>query len=131
MKQGLSVIVDSCCNFEEVLDQGSALAEQQGFTYWYIECQVDDIGLLDERLRKRDPLRSQRTAVDCPPSAASSAREGEDSKELFKKWIESPCRPERNAIMLDSRNSARINLVHILRQIQWVSGQYQGHVAGY
>ena len=33
MKQGFNVIIDSTCNFQEVLDQGSTLAEQHGFTY--------------------------------------------------------------------------------------------------
>ncbi|KAJ4326282.1 hypothetical protein N0V84_003148 [Fusarium piperis] len=117
MKQGLSVIVDSTCNFQEVLDRGSALAEQQGFAYWYVECKVEDMDLLDERLRTRHPMRSQRTAVDCPPSAASRARVGEDSRALFKKWIESPCRPESNVIVLDSTSSPEMNRDLVLKQI--------------
>lgn len=117
MKQGLNVIIDSTCNFQEVLDQGSALAEKQGFAHWYVECKVDDIDLLDERLRTRDPMKSQRTAVDCPPSAASSARAGEDSRALFKKWIESPCRPKSNSIILDSTNSPEVNRDLVLKQI--------------
>ncbi|KAI8662467.1 hypothetical protein NCS56_01050700 [Fusarium sp. Ph1] len=117
MKQGLSVIVDSTCNFQEVLDRGSAIAEHQGFTYWCVECKVEDIDLLDERLRTRDPMKSQRTAVNCPPAAASSARVGEDSRALFRKWIESPCRPESNFIVLDSTSSLEANLDLVLKQI--------------
>lgn len=78
-QQGLNVIIDSTCNFQEVLDQGSALAKQYGFTYWYVECKVEDIDLLDKRLRTRTPIRSQRTGIEGPPEAASSARKGEDS----------------------------------------------------
>ncbi|KAI4868838.1 P-loop containing nucleoside triphosphate hydrolase protein [Hypoxylon rubiginosum] len=85
MKQGCSVIIDSTCNFQQVLDQGSALAQQHGFAYWYVECKVQDVDLLDQRLRTRDPMTSQRTGVDCPPAAAQSARAGEDSRALFKK----------------------------------------------
>lgn len=33
MKQGLSVIVDSTCNYAEVLEQGSALASRFDFAY--------------------------------------------------------------------------------------------------
>ncbi|KEZ44612.1 hypothetical protein SAPIO_CDS3653 [Scedosporium apiospermum] len=33
MKQGLSVIIDSTCNFQEVLDPGTALAKQHSYTY--------------------------------------------------------------------------------------------------
>ncbi|WYZ40814.1 hypothetical protein EsH8_IV_001155 [Colletotrichum jinshuiense] len=117
MKQGLNVIMDSTCNFQEVLDQGSALAEKYGFAYWYVECRVEDIDLLDERLRSRDPMKSQRTGVGCPPAAASSARAGEDSRSLFKKWIENPCRPEHNAIIVDSTGSPEMHRDHILEQI--------------
>lgn len=67
LKKGLDVIIDSTCNFQEVLGQGSALAGKHGFTYWYVECKVVEIDLLDERLRSRDPMKSQRTGVDCPP----------------------------------------------------------------
>ncbi|KAK5635066.1 hypothetical protein RRF57_010778 [Xylaria bambusicola] len=66
IKQGLSVIIDSTCNYDEVLKEGSALAAKYGCEYWYIECKVQDIDLLDQRLRKRDPMASQRTAVDSP-----------------------------------------------------------------
>ncbi|RFU74583.1 atp-binding [Trichoderma arundinaceum] len=93
MKQGRSIIIDSTCNFQEVLDQGSALAKQYGFTYWYVECKVQDIDLLDQRLRSRDPMASQRTGVDCPPAAARGARAGQDARALFQKWIDHPCRP--------------------------------------
>lgn len=115
VKQGLNVIIDSTCNFKEVLDHGSALAKQYGFTYWYVECKVEDIDVLDERLRTREPMKSQRTGVDLPPAAAIGAREGEDSRALFRNWIENPCRPERNAIILDSTGSPEID--YIMTQI--------------
>ncbi|KAH9019856.1 hypothetical protein EDB84DRAFT_1670683 [Lactarius hengduanensis] len=54
---------------------------------------ADNVGMLDERLRKRVPLRSQRARVDCPPRDAGGAGGSEDSHALFKKWIEDPCRP--------------------------------------
>ncbi|KAK1958680.1 hypothetical protein LY78DRAFT_368330 [Colletotrichum sublineola] len=117
MKHGFNVIVDSTCNFQEILDQGSALCEKYNFTYWYIECHVDDIDLLDERLRARQSMKSQRTSVYCPPAAASSARVGEDSRAVFGKWIESPCRPERNAVIVNSRGSPETQRNHILARI--------------
>ncbi|KAK8064420.1 ATP-binding protein [Apiospora phragmitis] len=58
VKQGLIVIVDSVCNYQEALDQGSALAKTHGYAYWYVECRVEDLTLLDERLRTRKPMRS-------------------------------------------------------------------------
>ncbi|KAK4035362.1 hypothetical protein C8A01DRAFT_48406 [Parachaetomium inaequale] len=86
MKQGFSVIVDN----------GLRLAELFGFEYWYIECRVDDLDLMDERLQKRVPLRSQRMGVDHPPVDASSCRQGEESRALFRRWIEKPCRPRED-----------------------------------
>ncbi|WDK13121.1 hypothetical protein CGRA01v4_04402 [Colletotrichum graminicola] len=117
MKQGLNVIIDSTCNFQEILHQGSALAEKHGFTYWYVECKVEDIDLLDERMRSRDSMKSQRTGVDCPPAAACHARAGEDSRGLFKKWIENLCRPEHDAIVVDSKGNPEIHRGHILKRI--------------
>lgn len=117
MKQGLNIIIDSTCNFQEVLDQGSALARQHGYTYWYVECKVQDVDLLDQRLRSRDPMTSQRSSVDCPPAAAHGARAGEDSRALFKKWVENPCRPGDNAVILDSVGNLEMLRDHILKQI--------------
>ncbi|KAK2022057.1 hypothetical protein LX32DRAFT_645849 [Colletotrichum zoysiae] len=117
MEQGLNVIIDSTCNFQEVLDQGSVLAEKHGFTYWYVECKVEDIDLLDKRLRSRDPMKSQRTGVDCPPAAACNARAGEDSRGVFRKWIENPCRPKHNVIVVGSTGSPETHRDHILEQI--------------
>jgi predicted kinase len=73
-QQRVNVIIDSTCNFQEVLDSGTAVAEQHGFAYWYIECKVDDIDLLDERLRMRTPMKSQRTAVAKRPAALARAK---------------------------------------------------------
>lgn len=117
LKQGLNVIIDSTCNFQEVLDRGCALAEQHGFVYWYVECKVEDIDLLDQRLHARNPMRSQRTSVDSPPDAARSARAGEDTRARFKAWIKNPCRPERNAIILDSTANPEMHGDRILKHI--------------
>lgn len=118
MKQGFSVIIDSTCNFPEVLDQGSACAKQHGHDYWYVECKVQSIDLLDQRLRARDPMPSQRTGVESPPAAAAGgARDGEDSRALFKKWIEHPCRPEDNAVIVDSTGKPEMLRDYILKQI--------------
>lgn len=114
MKQGLHVIVDSTCNYQEVLDRGLELAGRYGFTYWYVECRVEDIDVLDERLRTRTPMRSQRTGVDCPPAAAVSARVGQDTRALFKR---TPFRPDRNTIMVDSTANLETHWDCIVNQI--------------
>lgn len=80
MERGPSVIVDSTCNYQEVVDQGSSLAARSGDTYWYVECRVEDINLLNERLQTRSAMPSQCKAAECPPLAAQAAREHEDSR---------------------------------------------------
>ena len=61
--------MDSTCNFREVLEHGTALAQQHSY-----ECRVEDINVLEGRLGARRPLRSQRTSVHRPPLDASDAR---------------------------------------------------------
>ncbi|KAK3359511.1 P-loop containing nucleoside triphosphate hydrolase protein [Lasiosphaeria hispida] len=104
MRQGWSVILDSTCNYKETLETGMKLAGDHSYEYWYIECRIDDIGVLDERLRKRAPLRSQRAGVHRPPSDATDTLE--DPVALFKRWVENPCRPEEGSdtriIIVDS-----------------------------
>ncbi|KAL8404269.1 hypothetical protein RB594_009216 [Gaeumannomyces avenae] len=105
-RQGLgAVILDSACNSREVVDRGSELAARHGAAYWYVECRVADVDLLDRRLRARErPMASQCTAVNEPPAAAAAARAGEDSRALFRRWIDEPCRPSvlDRVIVVDS-----------------------------
>jgi predicted kinase len=67
LAQGLGVVIDSPCFYDELLWDGQALAAKHGVAYRYIECVTDDIGLLDTRLRSRPALRSQRRGVEAPP----------------------------------------------------------------
>ena len=120
MKQDVdSVIIDSACNYPEVLKQGRSL----GYVYWYVECRVGDLDLLDRRLRARLPMVSQRSAVDCPPTAAqgNGARVGEGSSALFAKWMESPCRPddddEGHVIVVDATASPELLHGQILSRL--------------
>lgn len=118
IKQGqTTIIIDSTCNYKETLDQGTALARQHGYDYRYVECRVDNIDLLERRLHNRVSLRSQRTSVIHPPVDASSARHSEDYHALFKRWIENPCRPASDAIIVDSTGSPEECLDYILKQI--------------
>lgn len=105
IKQGRSVILDSPCNYEETLDRGSTIAREHGYEYWYVECRVEDIDVLDERLRKRPALRCQRRRVDQLPADASSKHYNEDPQTLFKRRYQNPLRPQSNVIIVDSTNN--------------------------
>ena len=117
IKQGRSVIIDSVCNYPEVLDRGTALAQQYGYDYKYVECRVDDVDLLDRRLQNRVSLRSQRTGVNRPPSDVIGARQVHDYRAVFKTWIENQSRPAGIAIIVDSTAKPNECVDYILKYI--------------
>ncbi|KAK7403505.1 hypothetical protein QQX98_010735 [Neonectria punicea] len=45
IKQGRDVVMDSTCNFNEMLDQGTALAFKYGYEYTLVEKSADRRGL--------------------------------------------------------------------------------------
>ncbi|KAI3395703.1 hypothetical protein diail_926 [Diaporthe ilicicola] len=122
LRQGRNVIVDSTCNHQETLDQGTALAQKHGYDYIYIECRmsVSDIDLLEQRLHDRVALRSQRTSVDAELTDADGAHRKShgDALARYKTWIESPVRPASNAIIVDSTSSITDCLEHALKQME-------------
>ncbi|ORY68867.1 uncharacterized protein BCR38DRAFT_334823 [Pseudomassariella vexata] len=118
IKQERSVIIDSVCNYPEVIDRGTALAQKYRYDYKYVECRITDLDLLDQRMRSRESLRSQRTGVDRPPPDAMASSASHSIDELFKKWIENPCRPVGDcAIIVDSTRSPEECLDTILKQM--------------
>ncbi|KAL2879731.1 hypothetical protein SGCOL_004773 [Colletotrichum sp. CLE4] len=103
LKQGHNLIVDCTCNFEEIITRGTALAKGAGFEYWYIECRPEvDIEVLDERLRARVAMRSQRTGVRNPPVDGDVSQGREEQETLFRRWIENPYRPKDDVIVVDT-----------------------------
>ncbi|TVY47403.1 hypothetical protein LOCC1_G001811 [Lachnellula occidentalis] len=117
IKQGRSVIIDSVCNYNEALDRGSALAQQYGYDYKYVECRVDDVDLLDQRLQNRVSMRSQRTGVNRPPLDVSGARDSRDYRAVFQRWMEDSSWPASIAIVVDSTRSPEKCRDDILEQI--------------
>lgn len=107
LKQNKNVIIDSTCNYPNVLNRGIELAANYSAEYRYVECRVtvEDLEELERRIAGRMPLRSQRRGVMKPPPDASSAatHDEEGYRKLFKRWIEEPCRPESGCIVVDSR----------------------------
>ncbi|KAJ2970791.1 hypothetical protein NUW58_g9591 [Xylaria curta] len=120
IQQGRSVVIDSVCNYEEVLERGMALAEKYGYVYRYIECRLQDLELLDQRLRTRIPLRSQRTGVNSPPpdSPSNGAVVAEDGAALFRKWM-NPRRPDDAAVVItvDSTRGPEECLENIMKRL--------------
>jgi len=122
LKQGRSIVVDSPCNYQEHLDRGSALARQHDCDYRYVECRVDNMDLLDRRLRDRVPMRCQRTGVDAPPpDLGGPAPVEKDAQALFQRWMKTPCRPETGVITVDSTTSPEECVDEILKRIAAVA----------
>ena len=115
MTQGLTLIVDSPCNSAEVVENGSALAAELGFEYWYVECRVRR-ELMDRRLRARaeeGARPSQRTGVERPPAARADEAGREEEV-----WDKVPCRPGRNVVVVDSEGEPEALRDEILARIQ-------------
>lgn len=108
-----SIIIDGTCNYPQVIEQGASLAAQYGYKYWYIECSVSGLDLLDKRLRARTPMLSQRSAVDCPPAAAqkSGIHAGGDGRALFTRWMGNPCRPDDASCIIKVDSTADPDLI--------------------
>ncbi|KAI3329035.1 P-loop containing nucleoside triphosphate hydrolase protein [Xylariaceae sp. AK1471] len=126
IQQGRSVVIDSVCNYDEVLERGAALAKKYGYVYRYVECRVEDLELLDHRLHTRTPLRSQRTGVsEPPPDSASNATEtGDNGLALFRKWM-NPRRPGDDDVLIvvDSTHPPEECLESILKQLGSLPGE--------
>ena len=70
LKQGLSVILDSPCRFEQIVIEGTAIAAKHKATYAFVECILHDQAELCRRMAARSRLRSQRIAFNEPPPDA-------------------------------------------------------------
>jgi len=66
LSQGHSVILDSPCLYEVIVEKGTALAEKHGVKYKYVECVLNDIHALNDRLKNRERMITQIGPVDIP-----------------------------------------------------------------
>ncbi|TDW87551.1 putative kinase [Kribbella pratensis] len=99
LAQGRSVVVDSPCFWPRILTEGMDIARAHNATYRYIECQVHDLKVVDERLRQRPQLRSQRRGVSTPP--VDLGDQPDDGAALFRTWLDRVQRPADNYLLLD------------------------------
>ncbi|MBN3554037.1 ATP-binding protein [Fictibacillus nanhaiensis] len=59
LSQGRSVIFDSPCLYEEMIEKGTSLTKKYGVTYKYVECYLDNRNEINRRLKSRDRMISQ------------------------------------------------------------------------
>jgi predicted kinase len=66
LSQGHSVILDSPCLYDVLVEKGTALAEKHSAKYKYVECVLNDIHELNNRLKNRVQMITQIGPVDIP-----------------------------------------------------------------
>ncbi|GEN84994.1 ATP-binding protein [Sporosarcina luteola] len=59
LSQGQSVIFDSPCLYQEMVDKGIGLSEKYNVTYKYVECYLNDFEEVNKRLKTRISKISQ------------------------------------------------------------------------
>ncbi len=59
LSQGRSVIFDSPCLYDEMIEKGTHLAKKHNVTYKYVECYLDNRNEINNRLKNRDRMISQ------------------------------------------------------------------------
>ncbi|MCG7344679.1 ATP-binding protein [Sporosarcina sp. ACRSL] len=63
LSQGHSVVFDSPCLYEEMVDRGTSLAKKYNAAYKYVECYLNDFHAINDRLKSRDRMISQISEV--------------------------------------------------------------------
>ncbi len=79
LEQEHSVILDSPCLYEGMVEKGMKLSNKHGVKYKYIECYLNDMEEINNRLQIRKRMVSQIGRVD--------------SEVAFKKWLDGSKRP--------------------------------------
>ena len=100
--QGFSVVIDSPCLYTELLVFGQCIAQKHGVTYRYIECRLEDLEVLNERINSREGKPSQ--AMYGPLEDYPIQHQGKpprDRKEVFVEWAKNMKRPE-NYLVVDT-----------------------------
>lgn len=70
LQQKISVVLDSPCHFQQIVDEGVNIAQLRGAVYTFIKCVLTDERTLRQRMLTRRRHRSQRAAFDVPPPDA-------------------------------------------------------------
>lgn len=99
LQQGHDVVMDSPCFWPRIVAEGTGIAAAHGASYKYIECRITDLDLLDERLRRRPRLRTNRPSLDVPPP--DTGGDPVDGRKLFREWMDRIERPPADYLQLD------------------------------
>jgi predicted kinase len=112
--QGFSVILDSACFYQVLLDKGLDLAATMGAGYRYIECAIEDLEEIRRRLTTRTPLPSQ--CADLGPAPGDQTRRSHyaSGEELFRDWIANMKRPPHSYLRIDTTRPLAVCLAEVI-----------------
>ena len=99
LTQGRSVILDSPCHFQSILDRGMEIAQANGASYRFIECVCRERREIERRLTTRAPLRSQMRGLDRPPVDIAGVPSA-TNRTAVHRW--ETFRPRAGALTLDT-----------------------------
>lgn len=114
--QGFSVIFDSPCFYEELLERGQRLAREANAPYFYIECVLKDLVELDRRLKGRPSQRSQVRGLNESPVDVVEGRPVNEA--LFRNWIAHMKRPQSNYLVLNTDRPLEICVQEALAYVK-------------
>ncbi|WP_096272637.1 AAA family ATPase [Paucisalibacillus globulus] len=83
---GHSVILDSPCLYDVMIEKGEYLVEKYKAKYKYIECVLEDFQEVNKRLKNREKMASQISEIK--------------SKEAFQLTLKSSKRPNKHATLI-------------------------------
>jgi len=89
LEMGNSVVIDSPCRYEIIIEQGTALTEKYNIPYKFIECYLDleNLNELNRRRVEREIMPSQKVNIPI-------------DEDIFKKSIDSLKRPIEHECLL-------------------------------
>jgi hypothetical protein len=115
LEQGTSVILDSPCRFEFIVDGGTALAAKYSVPYAFIECVLADEDERRRRMQSRKRQRSQRVAFDkAPADAPTDVMTDEAGKTIMHKTKY----PKSRWLQVDTSESIEQNVEQSLAYLQ-------------
>jgi predicted kinase len=114
LRSGQSVILDSPCRFQQLVDRGVAVAAEHSATYAFVECALADEAELRRRIRGRAPLRSQRRDFDIAPPDAPEDVMADSSGRIHIPASKLPASPW---LRIDTRQPLDICLAQVLEYL--------------
>ena len=97
LSQGHNVIFDSPCLYDEMIIKGTTLSKKYKVKYKYVECYLEDMSEINDRLKNRDSMLSQIKEIN--------------SEKVFKYTIKNSKRPIGYKYLLIDTRQPLVNYI--------------------